>query len=527
MPIVRFLARLRLIGLLGLATFLAASGPAGAATTFSTLYDFQNHGDGGYPNAGLIFDASGALYGTTTVGGTDRVGSVFKLTPPATPGGAWTEIVLYSFTGGSGDGANPYGGLIFDASGALYGTTNAGGTAALGTVFKLTPPATSGGAWTESVLYSFKGGSDGANPYAGLIFDGSGALYGTTNAGGTPGFGTVFKLTPSGGAWTESVLYSFKGGSDGANPYYGALIFDTSGALYGTTNAGGSSACGGGCGTVFRLTSSGGAWTESVLYAFTGGTTDGINPQGGLTFDATGALYGTTNTGGPTYLDGSSCGQFSLGGTCGIVFKLSPSGGATWNESVLYFFGSSSNDGGNPSSGMIFDASGALYGTTTAGGTTPSGCGSFAEYPCGTVFKLIPPGPSKPGWTETVLYNFTNGSDSAAPHAGLISDASGALYGTAYGFNGGGYGTNTAGTVFELIQRPQLVYAKQADFNANGKGDILWRYIDGTGVIWLMNGAMVASVAELGMVSNEWQIVGTGDFNGDGYTCGATSTGLW
>jgi hypothetical protein len=247
------------------------------------LYTFAGGSDGANPDAGLIFDASGSLYGTTVFGGplgcaylsfNLGCGVVFKLTPPTISGGAWTETVLHSFTGGS-DGANPFAGLIFDASGALYGTTAQGGNTATtgdgiggGTVFKLAPSAIAGGAWTETVLYSFcsrTGCSDGANPFAGLIFDASGALYGTTaqGGGGTPFGGTVFKLTPPallGGAWTESVLHSFTSGSDGDLPW-AALIFDASGALYGTTRLGGGGpSCFGlndGCGTVFEITGSG------------------------------------------------------------------------------------------------------------------------------------------------------------------------------------------------------------------------------------------------------------------------------
>jgi uncharacterized repeat protein (TIGR03803 family) len=254
------------------------------------LYSFSGSSDGGIPFAGLVSDSAGTLYGTTEEGGNKNCtiypgngcGTVYELTPPTTTNGTWTETVLYRFSGS--DGAVPAAGLIADGTGTLYGTTEFGGNSnvvcvngySCGTVFKLTPPGTSGGTWTETVLYSFSG-SDGEFPLAGLIFGKDGALYGTTYSGGntscnasiseTRGCGTVFKLTPpttAEGTWTETVLHSFNG-SDGAYPYAG-LTMDASGALYGTTAGGGDPYCIGGCGTVFKLTprtNKGGTWTET------------------------------------------------------------------------------------------------------------------------------------------------------------------------------------------------------------------------------------------------------------------------
>ncbi len=269
---------------------------AGEGWTEQVLYRFcsqANCADGQYPYGGLIFDAAGNLYGTTEFGGTNGYGTVFKLTPTA--GGGWTETVLHSFGSGT-DGASPFVGLIFDAAGNLYGTTTYGGTYGVGTVFELTP--TAGGDWLETVLYSFgiNGLSDGGYPWAGLIFDAAGNLYGTTFYGGTYNRGTVFELTPmSGGGWTETVLHSFNpnNGTDGFNPYAG-LIFDAAGNLYGTAYYGGSY----GGGTVFELTpAAGGGWTETVLRSFGNGT-DGFWPYAGLIFDHAGNLYGTTEYGG-------------------------------------------------------------------------------------------------------------------------------------------------------------------------------------------------------------------------------------
>jgi uncharacterized repeat protein (TIGR03803 family) len=223
------------------------------------LHSFNGNaaiGDYESPQTGVIFDESGALYGTTVEGGVNGVGTVFKLTPPAMPGGTWPQSVLYTFGFKDDDGLYPYGGLIFDKSGALYGTTEFGGANRFGSVYKLTPPATASGAWIERVLHSFTG-SDGIGPLAGVIFDKFGALYGTTGAGGANGFGAVYKLTPpatAGGAWTESVLHRFTG-SDGVDPE-GRLIFDNLGALYGTTLEGGNGSCSSeflGCGTAFKL----------------------------------------------------------------------------------------------------------------------------------------------------------------------------------------------------------------------------------------------------------------------------------
>jgi uncharacterized repeat protein (TIGR03803 family) len=256
----------------------------------SLLYSFGSGTDGQLPEASLTLDSSGALYGTTAGGGTNNTGTVFKLTPDGS--GGYTESLLHSFGTGT-DGQNPLASLTLDSSsGALYGTTDSGGTNHTGTVFKLTPNGSGG--YTESLLHSFGTGTDGQLPSAGLTLDSSGALYGTTFHGGTNGDGTVFKLTPNGsGGYTESLLYSFAGGTDGQFPD-ASLTLDSSGALYGTTVSGGTN----GTGTVFKLTPNGsGGYTESLLHSFAGGT-DGQHPVASLTLDSSGALYGTTIYGG-------------------------------------------------------------------------------------------------------------------------------------------------------------------------------------------------------------------------------------
>jgi uncharacterized repeat protein (TIGR03803 family) len=283
--------------------------------TESILYSFRGsgNGDGQDPEAGLIFDSLGNLYGTTALGGHGcsgtGCGTVFKLSPS---GSDWTETLLYSFRGNS-DGAGVSAPVIFDRAGNLYGTTTEGGNSAnQGTVFELTQAK---GVWKEKVLHRFTGGSDGGGPYAGLTLHGTGHIYGSTFYGGTSGYGTVFELTHLKTEWMETVLYNFDAGSDGGFPYYGTLVFDKTGNVYGTTSTGG--CCG--FGTVFELSPAGnGKWTETVLDGFVGDGDDGVEPDGGLVFDTAGNLYGTTSGGGGL----GTCSDTVLG--CGVVFKLTP-----------------------------------------------------------------------------------------------------------------------------------------------------------------------------------------------------------
>jgi uncharacterized repeat protein (TIGR03803 family) len=311
-------------GTVGCGTVFKLTPPAAGETLWTerVLYRFRGGADGASPSGGLIMDANGSLYGATTFGGGGGspcrldCGTVFKLTPPAVAKTPWTKTVLHRFEG-STDGTHASD-LIMDANGALYGTTGYGGLGGFGTVFELAPPAPGTGTWTEKVLYSFKGSPDGATPGGGLIIDASGALYGTTNyGGGVCECGTVFELAPpptGTGTWTEKVLYSFKGSPDGAVPLAG-LVMDANRALYGTTSFGGLGG-GGGYGTVFELTppaAGTGTWTEAVLHTFAGAA-DGVFPAAGLIMDASGTLYGTT------YQGGGRCGREG----CGTVFQLVP-----------------------------------------------------------------------------------------------------------------------------------------------------------------------------------------------------------
>jgi uncharacterized repeat protein (TIGR03803 family) len=404
----------------------------GAATKYKTLHTFKGGQDGETPFAGLIFDQTGSLYGTTFGGGSGNYccGTVFKLTP--NPAGSWTESVLYRFcaVGSCADGNGPDGGLIFDQAGTLYGTTLQGGSQNRGTVYKLTPNP--GGSWTESVLYNFDGQNDGNQPVSSLIFDPAGNLYGTTYSGGTTNSGTVFELTPnSDGSWSESVLYSFcpLGTCTNGMSVVAGLVMDAAGNLYGTTETGGNilkQCFPEGCGMVFQLTKNpDGSWTESALHTFTGAE-DGANPMSGLLFDQAGSLYGTTTFGGANDL--------------GTVYKLMQNLDGSWTEKVLYAFRLVDNDGNIPDAGVIFDGAGSLYGTTWAGGHL-SDCSGLG---CGVVFKLTPN--PKGGWSEHILHRFLD-RPGAKPKGRLIFDAAGNLFGTTEGDSNGA----TLGSVFEIM----------------------------------------------------------------------------
>jgi uncharacterized repeat protein (TIGR03803 family) len=332
--------------------FQMAPGPNGTWTE-TVLHSF-NYTYGAYPQAGLIFDGAGNLYGTTSNGGAYAYGTVYKMAPVA--GGIKT--VLHSFNGK--DGSYPLSGLIFDSAGNLYGTTFGGDSSCqppsgCGAVFKLAPGAN--GKWAETVLHIFNG-KDGALPCDGLVLDTAGNLYGTTRVGGSHSLGTVFKVSPgTNGKWTETVLHNFTGGKDGANPNAG-VIFDSSGNLYGAAVGGGLS----GQGNIFKLVPGAhGNWTEAVLHSFN--FNDGSGPYGGVIFDTTGNLYGTTGGGG-AYHDG-------------VVFKLKPSANGRWSETLLHVF--NGNDGAFPQGSLIFDNQGNLYGTTYSGGDSVCDCGVVFE----------------------------------------------------------------------------------------------------------------------------------------------------
>ena len=390
------------------------------------LHSFTGGIDGGGPVSTLIRDSVGNLYGATYSGGGhggfgQGSGTVFQLSPDGN--GGWSETVLYQFTGGA-DGLNPYGTLLLDGKGNLYGTTLGGGAHKLGTVYKLTPPSSSGGPWTEKVIYSFAGGNDGESPYAGVIADAKGNLYGTTSGGGGTNSGTVFKLAPRGpDGWTESVLFRFSFLS-GEGPYC-SLVMDKDGRLYGTTFRGGNQDGG----TVFVLSPMAGAWNLTFIHHFAnlfGGTGDASEPIAGMIIDSLGNLYGTTLAGG------------AFGG--GAVFELGRSHGR-WQEHVIHSFAGGS-DGYIPYGILAFGQSNSLFGTTEYGGGLGQCFYTTLAY-CGTIFKMTRTGSI---WSESTYLSFdSSGTLGFTPVTGVLVNPDGTLYATT------GYGgTNDVGTVLAI-----------------------------------------------------------------------------
>ena len=351
------------------------------AQTYKVIHFFAAIGDGDLPSDSPTLDAVGNVYGTSQ-DGYFQCGNVFKYSLNSE--GAWVETVLTTFGCSGSDGAFPYGKVIFDKAGNLYGTTETAGPQGGGTVFKLSPNPD--GTWTRTTIHGFAvGTTDGQLPLGGVVFDASGNLYGTTCEGGT-GYGTVFQLKPqSDGSWTESVLYTFQGGVDGSCPYAGVTFDSASNNLYGTASDSGLT-CPPACGTVFELQRNQG-WKFKVIYSFSGGA-DGSQPFAGVLWTRPDTLYGTTEDGG-------------TGG--GTVFQLTLANG-TWTETVIHNF-SGPPDGAGPQSCLALDGQ-TLYGTTFAGGT---GKDLFAG---GTVFKLEF---SDGQWTERVLHSF-----GGPPHDGTL-----------------------------------------------------------------------------------------------------------
>ncbi|MFZ0793132.1 MAG: choice-of-anchor tandem repeat GloVer-containing protein [Candidatus Korobacteraceae bacterium] len=390
------------VGLIVAATWV----PRAQAQSYNVLYTFSGCTDGNTPTSTLVTDRAGSLYGTTQYGGTAcgmaGQGLVFRL---KRVGSGWVNTPIHTFVGGSNDGEDPvnYGGLTIGPDGSLYGTAAGGGASDVGVVFRLRPPATACVSvlcpWSADILHSFSDSPDGADPFSNVAFDSAGNLYGTTFEGGQE-FGVAYELTPSGGGWTEDILY------DVGDLIAAGLTFDRAGNLYGVTMEGGL-----GLGTVFQLTPSGSGWTQNILHTFSGGS-DGADPVGGLVLDQAGNFYGTTASG-------------ANGG--GTVFQLSPSG-SSWTFTTIYRF--SGSDG--PFSTLTIDAAGNLYGTTLADGA----------FEAGSVFKLTPSGGS---WAFTDLHDFQSGNGGISPIGGVTLDSAGNLYGTTSA--GGVHG---AGVVWEI-----------------------------------------------------------------------------
>ncbi len=409
------------------ATMILAISARAAGPKMQVLHSFAGGNDGSIPSANVIADATGNLYGTTAAGGSKNFclggvgcGVVFEMSPPKAAGGPWKETVLYRFSGGT-DGSSPGAGLVEDAQGNLYGTTpyggdqgnpNCPGNTGCGVVFKLS--SNQAGGWTETVVYTFEYVTDGAQPFANLVFDSAGNLYGTASIGGGGlecglGCGTVFELSPDGsGGWTESTLYQFQGADDGGEPLAG-LAIDQAGNLYGTTNGGGML----GGGTVFELSPPDGhgeVWAENTLYSF---SMNAGQPRAGVIFDPQGNIYGTTKTKNGTVFELSESngvwtgdtiysftgGRFESltgglvrdnadnlygpksGPSCGAIYRLQ-NGNGQWNEAELIFKEGTSGPC-VPGGALTFGKWSALYGTSTEGGT----CGANG---CGTVFGILP-----------------------------------------------------------------------------------------------------------------------------------------
>jgi uncharacterized repeat protein (TIGR03803 family) len=393
----RLFAKSRMVAVvLGLLTF--ASGALLRAQTERSLYYWS------YPQiedvrGGLVADSSGNLYGTSVFGGTNNAGTVFELSPPAAPGEAWTESVLYNFPGDNS--AGPAGTLVFDSSGNLYGTTVTGGEYGGGAVFQLVPPAAPGGEWTEKTIASL----DDSYPYAGLAIDANNVLYGST------GYGGVFQVTPDGDSWTFETIYLLQSNSTVVRN----LILDAKGNLYGTSQTAGEYDSG----YVFGLrppTKSGGKWSEVDIYDFRGGA-DGGAPITSLTLKA-GVLYGTASAGGAT---GN-----------GTVFSLTPPSApkGPWTEAVLYSFPGGAG-GASPQAGVVFGNGGTLYGTTGGNGSSSTG----------SSYKLTPPGAPGGEWTPTVIHNFDGLEDDGGEPVDSLLLFHGAFFGT----------TSNPSAVFEIV----------------------------------------------------------------------------
>jgi hypothetical protein len=441
-------------------TLFTARGGDAQASAFATLYSFKEDSDGASPN-GVTLGKNGALYGTTQFGGTNtcgvnvayHCGTVFELSPAK--GSPWTKTMLHNFNGADGALPSQDAKVVFGSNGALYGTTAAGGSndsrggIVGGTVFELAPPATGGGVWTETVLYSFSNSVEAPNtPYGGVSIGPKGALNGTTYTnhyaqGFTPSGGTVFTLTPPsvpGGSWTEYTLYDlWSNGALGMNPFAGVVA--AGGSLFGTssfTNGPGS------CGAVYQVSppaTAGGAWTGTAIHSF--GGSDGCESLAPLTVGPGGIIYGTSIVGG----SGTPC-LLNYGG-CGTVFQLTPPAapGGPWTETVIHSFTALNGDGAYPAAGVVLGKNGVLYGTTQYGGSATSGspCRFFGATGCGTVFELTPPAMPGGTWTEIILHSFTGQNGEGSIPGPLTLGPTGLLYGPTG--TGGGAGK---GTIFAL-----------------------------------------------------------------------------
>ncbi len=395
---------------------LSAVCPVSYAQSYSVIHTFTGTGgDGANPSAGVTLRA-GSLWGATARGG-DGYGTVYQMTKV---GSDWTYKPIFYFPPDGSGGSSPSARVVFGPDGHLYGTTPTGGVTQNGVAFRLTVPVsicrTAFCPWKETVLHNFtQAPSDGAGPSAGdLTWDQQGNIYGTTEWGGTYSAGTVYQITPSGNSWTEAPIYSFSG-PDGEDPR-GGVIFDSSGNLFGTTNTDTVE----NSGVIFELTNvPGSGWQETLLHRLNGGETEGEWPEGGVVMDSAGNLFGTTPEGG----------NLNGGGT---VFELSASGNG-WTLTTLYDFTSVGGLTCGPAAPLTMDSAGNLYGTSSGGPR----CG----YPYGNIFKLTK---TAFGWAYISLHEFAGGSDGGFPASVVTIDSDGTLYGVAGG------GSNNAGVVWTI-----------------------------------------------------------------------------
>ncbi len=531
------MSALAIMVLLLIAVWAVPAAQAQSSSTMTPLYDFQGGTDGDYPVSGLVADPAGNLYGTASNDAASGTGGAFGVVFEVNPSSD-TESALYTFCPNGLpclDGSTPDAALVMDSAGNLYGTTQYGGANNDGTVFELSPqpsggcPANSnqGNGWCETVLYSFTGGADGTAPIAALIMDSAGNLYSTTSSGATNSCGSVFELSPaSGGAWTETTLYDFTGGStDGCTPK-SAVTLDSNGNLYGATYSGGNAT---NYGTVYELnpqpsggcpagSNQGNGWCETVLHTFTGGKTDGYHSTSDLTFYQ-GNLYGTTQSGGNSTLN------------AGTVFELSPNSNGTWTETLLHSF-ARNPDGMTPEQGVVFDSRGNLYGAASQGGNYVNHVSSW-----GTVYEISATG------IFAKLYQFGGQTDGAYPLGKLLIDANGNLFGTSEQTGPGctslpgqcvGYGA-----VWKLTPPPTVVnltssqspstYGQSVTFTAtlpavNGvtpTGTVT--FMDGTaalGTATLNSGSASYTTSTLAVGSHSMTAAYSGDANFPGSTSG-------
>jgi len=389
--------------------------PASAAKV-TVIYQFSGRADGGIPSGRLLLDAAGNLYGTTLISGRSGNGVVFRLAPSLV-GPPWTETVLYNFPRYNDVDVFANGGLLEDASGALYGTAFGND---VGFAYRLTPPARGRTSWRYSTIYSFSRLADGGGPSGPLTMTPLGALVGVTQAGGDVsgrnqcdcGVAYTLMAPTRGGPWQESVAHTYLGRPDGDTPT-GALATDADGALYGTTLQGGSGDCVDhvahevtGCGTVFRLSYSGSVWSQTILYNFQ--PDEGNFPTNSVAFGPDGALYGSA---GPD------------------LFRLGVDQSGNWQKSTLFSF-PRGKAGAVAAGGLIFDESGNIYGATDSTGL----------YGHATIFKLAPPGSGGQAWTMTRLATLATNVNGAQPGGGVVRGPDGTFYGAVGSVAGATYG---------------------------------------------------------------------------------------